>query len=59
VRGREIFLFAQPRPVARLVTPSLPDVTMESLDAAVALQLRDDFTDLATDLEAFNSEPLL
>ena len=59
VRGREVFLFAQPRPVARLVTPSLPDVTMESLDAAIALQMRDDFTDLGTDLEAFNSEPLL
>jgi NAD(P)-dependent dehydrogenase (short-subunit alcohol dehydrogenase family) len=59
VRGREVFLFAQPRPVARLVTPSLPDVTMESLDAAIALQMRDDFADLATDLEAFNSEPLL
>jgi len=59
VRGREVFLFSQPRPVARLVTPSLPDVTMESLDAAIALQMRDDFTDLATDLEAFNSEPLL
>jgi NAD(P)-dependent dehydrogenase (short-subunit alcohol dehydrogenase family) len=59
VRGREVFLFSQPRPVARLVTPALPELTLESLDAAISIQMRDAFTDLTTDLEAFNSEPIL
>ena len=38
VRGREVFLFGQPRPVAKLGSK---------------------FTDLTTDLEAFNTEPLV
>jgi NAD(P)-dependent dehydrogenase (short-subunit alcohol dehydrogenase family) len=59
VRGRELFLFSQPRPVARVVTAPLAQLTLESLDAAIALQLRERFVDLATDLEAFNTEPLL
>jgi NAD(P)-dependent dehydrogenase (short-subunit alcohol dehydrogenase family) len=59
VRGREIFLFSQPRPLARVVTPALADLTPESIDSAVSVQLREQFTDLATDLEAFDTEPLL
>ena len=54
VRGREVFLFGQPRPVA----------TMEA-DAPATLahdmiaNLGSKFTDLTTDLEAFNTEPLV
>jgi NAD(P)-dependent dehydrogenase (short-subunit alcohol dehydrogenase family) len=59
VRGRELFLFSQPRPVARVVTPPLAEQTLETLDAAIALQLRERFVDLTTDLEAFNTEPML
>ena len=59
VRGREVFLFSQPRPVARIVTKALPELTIESLDADISVQLGEQLTDLSTDLEAFNTEPLL
>jgi len=59
VRGREIFVFSQPRPVARIVTPSLDELTPQRLDAAISVELGGYFTDLRTDLEAFNTEPLL
>jgi len=59
VRGREIFVFAQPRPAARVVTPGLDELTPERLDALITMELSGQFTDLTTDLEAFNSEPLL
>jgi NAD(P)-dependent dehydrogenase (short-subunit alcohol dehydrogenase family) len=59
VRGREVFLFSQPRPAARIVTPQLSELTLEALDSAISLQMRDQFVDLATDLEAFGSEPVL
>jgi len=59
VRGREIFLFSQPRPIARVVTEPLDQLTPERLDAAVTLELREQLTDLQTDLEAFNTEPLI
>jgi NAD(P)-dependent dehydrogenase (short-subunit alcohol dehydrogenase family) len=59
VRGREVFLFSQPRPVARVVTPPLDELTPEALDQLVSLEMREQFTDLTTDLEAFNTEPLL
>lgn len=59
VRGREIFLFSQPRPVARVVTAPLADLTPESIDSAVSVQMSEQFTDLTTDLEAFDTEPLL
>jgi NAD(P)-dependent dehydrogenase (short-subunit alcohol dehydrogenase family) len=59
VRGREVFLFSQPRPVARVVTPPLDELTSEALDNLVSLEMRERFTDLTTDLEAFNTEPLL
>jgi NAD(P)-dependent dehydrogenase (short-subunit alcohol dehydrogenase family) len=59
VRGRELFLFSQPRPAARIVTAPLAELTPESLDAAISLEFREQFTDLATDLEAFNTEPML
>ena len=56
VRGREVFLFSQPRPVARLVEEAA-DWTVDGLARAVDDRLADGFTDLATDLEAFNTEP--
>ncbi len=59
VRGREVFLFSQPRPVARVVTKKWDELTSENLDAASALQFSEHFVDLSTDLEAFNTEPLL
>lgn len=54
VRGREVFLFGQPRPIARLEVGT-PDALADDLVARLAGQ----FTDLTTDLEAFNTEPLV
>jgi len=59
VRGREVFLFSQPRPAACAV--ALPLEQQSSF--ALGEQLRTDFaglwTDLQTDLEAFNTDPVL
>lgn len=54
VRGREIFLFSQPRPVARLVNPGA-----EGLGAAIASALAPHYVGPETDLEAFSTEPLI
>jgi NAD(P)-dependent dehydrogenase (short-subunit alcohol dehydrogenase family) len=54
VRGREVFLFSQPRPVATLVVDQ-PETLAQDLAAKFAGQ----FTDMTTDLEAFNTEPLV
>lgn len=54
VRGREIFLFSQPRPAARLVNPG-----GDKLGAAILDTLKPQFTALETDLEAFSGEPLV
>jgi NAD(P)-dependent dehydrogenase (short-subunit alcohol dehydrogenase family) len=54
VRGREVFLFSQPRPVAKLVVDS-PETLAQDLTAKLGGQ----FTDMTTDLEAFNTEPLV
>ena len=54
VRGREVFLFGQPRPVAKLAVEK-PATLAEDLSAKFAGQ----FTDMTTDLEAFNTEPLV
>ena len=59
VRGREVFLFSQPRPVLRVVTAPLGELTPELLDAAINLEMRDELVDLTTDLEAFNAEPIV
>ncbi len=58
VRGREIFLFQQPRPVARIVNAG-GDWTPADLDSAIARDFAPKFTELSTDLEAFNSEPFV
>jgi NAD(P)-dependent dehydrogenase (short-subunit alcohol dehydrogenase family) len=54
VRGREVFLFAQPRPVA-----TLDAGTSAALAQDLVARLGAEFTDLTTDLEAFNTEPLV
>jgi NAD(P)-dependent dehydrogenase (short-subunit alcohol dehydrogenase family) len=54
VRGREVFLFGQPRPVGKLEVEK-PD----TLAADLVAKLGPKFTDMTTDLEAFNTEPLV
>ena len=54
VRGREVFLFSQPRPVTKLVVEQ-PETLAQDLIAKLGGQ----FTDMTTDLEAFNTEPLV
>ena len=58
VRGREIFLFNQPRPIASIVSPD-GDWTIEDLTVEVDKSFAKSFTGLETDLEAFNSEPVV
>jgi NAD(P)-dependent dehydrogenase (short-subunit alcohol dehydrogenase family) len=58
VRGREVFLFQQPRPIARVVNEAA-DWTPEDLAGAIEREFTPKFTELATDLEAFNSEPIV
>jgi NAD(P)-dependent dehydrogenase (short-subunit alcohol dehydrogenase family) len=57
VRGREVMLFSQPRPVATITEPA------DGWGATLAAQVQDtfvpSFTDLRTDLEAFNTEPVV
>jgi NAD(P)-dependent dehydrogenase (short-subunit alcohol dehydrogenase family) len=57
VRGREVFLFSQPRPVARITTD--PDPTLDAIAADVARTFTPHFTDLETDLEAFSTPPVV
>lgn len=58
VRGREVFLFSQPRPAARIVAePGGWDE--DALAAAIDAELRSAFAPLETDLEAFNADPLV
>ncbi len=54
VRGREVFLMSQPRPVARFVAERGHD-----LDAPVRQTLAPQFTKLETDLEAFATDPIV
>lgn len=58
VRGREVFLFSQPRPTARIVSER-GDWDVAALAAAIGRDLSPGFTDLTTDLEAFNTEPFV
>lgn len=59
VRGRELLLFSQPRPVARLVMAAGTDWDESALAQAIQHECGPGLTDLATDLEFFNSEPLI
>ena len=56
VRGREVFLLSQPRPIARAATTER-DWTVDNLGAALHRDLSGQYTDATTDLEAFNTEP--
>src|SRR5688572_4185058 len=50
VRGREVFVFSQPRPVQRV---------LQTEDALDLKALEPHFSELVTDLEAFSSNPIL
>jgi NAD(P)-dependent dehydrogenase (short-subunit alcohol dehydrogenase family) len=54
VRGREIHLFGQARPKARLLNPG-----DDELGAAIARELAPHYVELGTDLEAFGGDPIL
>jgi NAD(P)-dependent dehydrogenase (short-subunit alcohol dehydrogenase family) len=56
VRGREVFLFSQPRPVATLARETT-DWDVTGLTEAAAKDFVPHFTDLRTDLETFNTDP--
>ena len=53
VRGREVFVFSQPRPREKVVQPR------DGFDSALMKQLEPGFADLVTDLEAFSGDPIL
>ena len=56
VRGREVFLFSQPRPVATLARDDA-DWDVTALSEAAAENFAALYTDLRTDLEVFNTDP--
>ncbi|MDH3738048.1 MAG: SDR family oxidoreductase [Alphaproteobacteria bacterium] len=56
VRGREVFLFSQPRPVATLARDDA-DWDVTALSEAAAETFAPLYTDLKTDLEVFNTDP--
>jgi NAD(P)-dependent dehydrogenase (short-subunit alcohol dehydrogenase family) len=53
VRGQEIFLFSQPRPMARVLSPGF-----DGLGEAIAQNLAPHYLELASDLEVFAGEPI-
>lgn len=57
VRGRELFLFSQPRPVARALMSAGEAWDPGALGRMIEGELSPCFVDLATDLELFNDEP--
>jgi len=59
VRGRELFLFAQPRPVARTQMNPGTSWNLEGLAKAMQSEFAGKLIDLGTDLEFFNTEPLV
>lgn len=58
VRGREVFLFAQPRPLEKIVAPA-QDWTPAELGRAIEEKLAGKFAELQTDLDVFNTEPVI
>lgn len=59
VRGREVFVFSQPRPAARGEMPGGERWNARSLGRLLEVDFASAFSDLKTDLELFNTEPLL
>ena len=57
VRGRELFVFSQPRPAARILQPA-GGFDLEHLGEAVKA-LQPHYAELVTDLEAFATDPML
>jgi hypothetical protein len=57
VRGRETFVFSQPRPLARATTAA--DPSLDDLAALVDAEFAPHFTALETDLDAFSTTPVL
>ncbi len=58
VRGREVMLFSQPRPL-RTVVAKGKEWAFDELSGAVEGTMRDAFVDLITDPEAFHSAPVV
>ncbi len=58
VRGREVFVFARPQPLARVIAED-KRWDVDDLARAVDNELRSHFAELTTDLEFFNMEPLV
>ena len=56
VRGREVFLFSQPRPIATLARDDA-DWDVTALSEAAGETFAPLYTDLKTDLEVFNTDP--
>ena len=59
VRGRELLLFSQPRPVARTLMAAGAEWDETVLAHAIDDELASGLTDLATDLEFFSTEPIV
>lgn len=59
VRGREAFLFSQPRPVERVVTAPLSQSDPAALGPVLEAAFAGRLASLDTDLELFNTEPVL
>jgi len=57
VRGREVFLFNQPRPASRLIQPH-GGYALEAFAQGIKA-FEPYYADLATDLEAFSTDPVL
>jgi hypothetical protein len=57
VRGRETFVFSQPRPLARAM--STPDPSLDDLAALVEAEFAPHFATLESDLDAFSTSPVL
>jgi NAD(P)-dependent dehydrogenase (short-subunit alcohol dehydrogenase family) len=57
VRGREAFVFSQPRPAARATLA--PDASLDDVAAAVERDFAPFFTPLETDLDAFSAAPVV
>jgi NAD(P)-dependent dehydrogenase (short-subunit alcohol dehydrogenase family) len=57
VRGRETFVFSQPRPLARATT--VPEPSLDDLAELVESRFAPHFTALETDLDAFSTTPIL
>jgi len=58
VRSREVFLFAQPRPIAEIAKRD-GDWDFAGLTKAAQQSFAGEFSRLETDLEAFNTEPIV